>query len=72
MTGALAGSFRTLLCGIATTHCTLGTVLGIAEVVLVVAFSSFEMILGRFLMVICSLFMETASVFGILHDMFLG
>ena len=48
---------------VAAVHCALGTVLGVAEVVLVVAFGSFEMVLGRFLMVICSLFVETTSVF---------
>jgi hypothetical protein len=54
-----------LLCLIAAIHRALGTALGITQLVLIVTFRCFEVVFGRFFMIACSLFMETAGFIGI-------
>ena len=63
-----ACSCRTLLCRIATIHCTLGAALSITQLVLIVTFRRFAMVFGCCFMIACSLFMETASFLDIWHD----
>jgi hypothetical protein len=50
---------------VAAIHCALGTALGIAQLILIVTFRSFEMVLCCSLMVGCCLFMEAAGFIGV-------
>lgn len=53
---------RTLVRGIATTHCALGTGLGITNLILVVTLRRFVMVFGGCFVIVCSLCMKTAGI----------
>ena len=65
---APAGTFGTLGRRLATAHCALGAVLGIAQLLLIVTLGCIVMMCRGGFMIGCSLHVETASFIGVGHD----
>lgn len=66
----VAGGFRILLCGVTAVHCTLGTGLGVARLVLIVAVSGFVMVLRCCFVIAGSFFVQSAGFIGMWHGVF--